>query len=138
MSSQGHGSRRHAANDLSGAAQEYLLALRVMTGDGAHVTASQVGRRLGVSTQAASEMFRRLVADGLVTQADGRELVLTAAGRTAADGIFRRHALCEWLLTEIVGLGWAESDLEAERLQAAISPRVEAPPDGLLGQPGTY
>jgi DtxR family Mn-dependent transcriptional regulator len=137
MSSQGHGSRRHAANDLSGAAQEYVLALRVMTGDGAHVTASQVGRRLGVSTQAASEMFRRLIADGLVTQADGRELVLTTAGRTAADGIFRRHALCEWLLTEIVGLGWAESDEEAERLQAAISPRVEAMLDELLGHPET-
>ena len=132
-----HSARRRAGQDLSGAAQEYLLALRVMTGDNARVTASQVGRKLGVSTQAASEMFRRLVADGLVTQADGRELILTDAGRTSADGIFRRHALCEWLLTEIVGLGWAESDEEAERLQAAISPRVEAMLDRLLGHPET-
>jgi DtxR family Mn-dependent transcriptional regulator len=108
-----------------------------MAGDGARVTAAQVGRKLGVSPQAASEMFRRLVADGLVTQADGRELQLTGAGRAAADGIFRRHALCEWLLTEIVGLGWAESDVEAERLQAAISPRVEARLDELLGHPET-
>ena len=129
--------RRHVARDLSTAAQEYLLALRVMAGDGARVTSAQVGRRLGVSPQAASEMFRRLVADGLVTQGDGRELVLTTAGRAAADGIFRRHALCEWLLTEIVGLGWAESDVEAERLQAAISPRVEARLDELLGHPET-
>ncbi|HEX5590043.1 MAG TPA: metal-dependent transcriptional regulator [Candidatus Limnocylindrales bacterium] len=131
------GARRHVTQDLSGAAQEYLLALKVMTGDGARVNASQVGRKLGVSTQAASEMFRRLGADGLVTQADGRELVLTTAGRTAADAIFRRHALCEWLLTEIVGLGWAESDQEAERLQAVISPRVEARLDELLGHPET-
>ena len=129
--------RRHADRDLSTAAQEYLLSLRVMTGDGARVTAAQVGRKLGVSPQAASEMFRRLVADGLVTQAEGRELILTEAGRAAADGIFRRHALCEWLLTEIVGLGWAESDVEAERLQAAISPRVEARLDELLGHPET-
>jgi DtxR family Mn-dependent transcriptional regulator len=135
--STSHGSRRRAGQDLSGAAQEYLLALRVMTGEDARVTASQVGRKLGVSTQAASEMFRRLVADGLVTQADGRELILTDAGRTSADGIFRRHALCEWLLTAIVGLGWAESDEEAERLQAAISPRVEAMLDQLLGHPET-
>lgn len=108
-----------------------------MAGDGARVTAAQVGRKLGVSPQAASEMFRRLVADGLVTQPEARELVLTSAGRAAADGIFRRHALCEWLLTEIVGLGWAESDVEAERLQAAISPRVEARLDELLGHPET-
>jgi DtxR family Mn-dependent transcriptional regulator len=129
--------RRHDPTDLSTAAQEYLLALRVMASDDARVTAAQVGRHLGVSTQAASEMFRRLAADGLVAQADGRELVLTAAGRTAADGIFRRHALCEWLLSSIVGLGWAESDEEAARLQGAISPRVEARLDQLLGHPET-
>lgn len=129
--------RRHSSADLSTAVQEYLLTLRVIAGEGRRVTAAQVARKLGVTTQAASEMFRRLVADNLVTQPDGRELLLTESGRVAADAIFRRHALCEWLLTEVVGLGWAESDVEAERLQAAISPRVEARLDALLGHPAT-
>ena len=129
--------RHRPTSDLSSSAQEYLLTLRIMAGDGSRITASQVARKLGVSTQAASEMFRRLGSDGLVALAEGRELQLTTAGRTAADGIFRRHALCEWLLTEIVGLGWAESDAEAERLQAAISPRVEQQLDELLGHPQT-
>jgi len=110
-----------------------------MTGaqDAGRVTSAQVARHLGVTTQAASEMFRRLVADGLVDHADGRDLKLTTAGRTAADGIFRRHALLEWLLTSVVGLGWAESDDEAMRLQGAISPRVEARLDEMLGHPET-
>jgi DtxR family Mn-dependent transcriptional regulator len=82
-------------------------------------------------------MFRRLVADGLVRQADGRDLILTTAGRAAADSIFRRHALLEWLLTSVVGLGWAESDEEAARLQGALSPRVEARLDEMLGHPAT-
>ena len=129
--------RHRPTSDLSSSAQEYLLTLRIMAGDGSRITASQVARKLGVSTQAASEMFRRLASDGLVLLAEGRELQLTKPGRAAADGIFRRHALCEWLLTEIVGLGWAESDVEAERLQAAISPRVEAQLDELLGHPQT-
>jgi len=128
---------RSDRHDLSTAAQEYLLALRVMAVDGSHVTAAQVARRMGVSTQASSEMFRRLIADDLVSQAGGRELVLTDAGRAAADGIFRRHALLEWLLTAIVGLGWAETDEEAARLQGAISPRVEARLDEMLGHPET-
>jgi DtxR family transcriptional regulator, Mn-dependent transcriptional regulator len=128
---------RVARHDPSAAAQEYLLALRGMTGDGAHVSVAQVARRMGVSTQASSEMFRRLIADGLVSQAGGRDLVLTEAGRAAADGIFRRHALLEWLLTAVVGLGWAESDEEAARLQGAISPRVEARLDEMLGHPAT-
>lgn len=129
--------RLHSQSALSAAAQDYLLALRVMAVDGSRVTAAQVGRRLGVSTQAASEMFRRLAADGLVCQADGRELALSDAGRAAADAIFRRHALIEWLLTAVVGLGWAECDEEAVRLQGAISPRVEARLDELLGHPET-
>jgi len=129
--------RRHDPADPSAAAQEYLLALRVMAVDGSRVTAAQVGRHLGVSTQAASEMFRRLTADGLVAQAEGRELILTDPGRAAADAIFRRHALLEWLLTSVIGLGWAESDEEAARLQGAISPRVESRLDEMLGHPDT-
>ena len=88
-----------------------------------------------MTTQAASEMFRRLGADGLVEHDGGRELRLTTPGRAAADAIFRRHALLEWLLTSVVGLGWAESDEEAMRLQGAISPRVEARLDEMLGHP---
>ena len=132
--------RRPDPKDLSSAAQQYLLALRVSSGagDGAKVTAAGVARHLGVTTQAASEMFRRLVADGLVDHADaGRELRLTTAGRAAADAIFKRHALIEWLLTSVVGLGWAESDEEAMRLQGAISPRVEARLDEMFGHPET-
>lgn len=132
--------RRHGG-DLSSAAQEYLLALRTLAGHDQRVTAAVVARRLGVTTQAASEMLRRLAADGLVAAVPARtttrDLALTTAGRTAADAIFRRHALCEWLLSEVVGLGWAESDQEAERLQAAISPRVEARLDELFGHPET-
>jgi DtxR family Mn-dependent transcriptional regulator len=129
-------SRRDPA-DISSAAQEYLLALRVMGSDGRKATTAQIGRHLGVSTQASSEMFKRLVADGLVSHDTGRDLALTQAGRAAADAIFRRHALLEWLLTSVVGLGWAESDEEAARLQGAISPRVEARLDELLGHPET-
>ena len=131
--------RHHDPRDLSGATQHYLLTLRVMTGasEPHKVTAAQVARHVGVTTQAASEMFKRLVADGLVSISDGRELHLTPAGQAAADGIFRRHALLEWLLTSVIGLGWAESDDEAMRLQGAISPRVEARLDEMLGHPVT-
>src|SRR5207247_9955299 len=87
-STGGHeGEGRHrSSSDLSSSAQEYLLTLRIMAGDGSRITASQVARKLGVSTQAASEMFRRLANDGLVALAEGRELPLTTAGRTAAAG----------------------------------------------------
>src|SRR3954462_6171644 len=129
--------RRNDQRDLSNAAQEYLLALRVLVGsdDLGRATTAQIARQLGVTTQAASEMFRRLVADGLVAHAGGRDLHLTPAGRASADGIFRRHALLEWLLTSVIGLGWAESDEEAMRLQGAISPRGERGVGEVFGHP---
>src|SRR3954451_11916059 len=129
--------RRSDPADMSAAAQEYLLALRVMGSDGRAATAAQLGRHVGVSTQAASEMCKRLAGEGLLEPATGKGLVLTSAGRAAADGIFRRHALLEWLLTSGVGLSWAESDVEAMGLEGALSPRVESKLDELLGHPVT-
>jgi DtxR family Mn-dependent transcriptional regulator len=129
---------RHASDpSLSEAAQSYLLTLRSMNGAGAVSTTSALARRMGVSVQAASEMVARLTADGLVSHGSDRALELTADGVAAADTIFRRHALLEWLLTRVIGLGWAESDEEAMRLQSAISPRVEAAIADLVGHPAT-
>ncbi len=122
---------------LSQAAQSYLLTLRSMIGAGQQPRTAALARRMGVSTQAASEMIGRLIADGLVAMDDGRYLLLTAAGRQAADVIFRRHSLLEWLLTKVIGLGWAESDEEAARLQGALSARVESRIAELLGNPPT-
>ncbi len=92
---------------------------------------------MGVSPQATSEMLRRLANARLVRHDEARHVRLTRHGNVAADSIFRRHALAEWLLTSVLGIGWAESDIEAMRLQAAISPRVEASLDELLGHPET-
>jgi DtxR family Mn-dependent transcriptional regulator len=96
-----------------------------------------LARRMHVSTQAASEMVARLGHDGLIEVGADRTLTLTEGGRDAADTIFRRHSLMEWLLTRVLGLGWAESDEEALRLQGAITPRVEQAIDELLGHPQT-
>ena len=126
-----------ATVEPSEAGQAYLLALRWMTGGGGPAMAASLARKLGVTTQAASEMVGRRAVDGLVNVSPERSLALTAAGIAAADTIFRRHALLEWLLTRVVGLGWAESDEEAARLQGAISPRVEAGIARLLGDPPT-
>ena len=122
---------------LSESAQAYLLTLRSLTGEGATTSISAVARRMHLSTQAASQMVSRLAAEGLLFLSDGRELSLSEAGRQAADTIFRRHALLEWLLTRVIGLGWAESDEEAMQLQSAVSRRVADRIDEMLGHPET-
>lgn len=124
-------------HSVSEAAQVYLLTLRSMEGSGAQPMTASLARRMHVSVQAASEMVSRFATDGLVDVRSDRTLALTPDGWHAADTIFQRHALMEWLLTRVVGLGWAESDEEAMRLQGSVSPRVAQAIDDLLGHPQT-
>ena len=121
---------------VSASEQGYLMAIRQSRGE-ATLSGAELARRMGVSPQATSEMLRRLAVDGLVAVSETRHVELTEEGSRVADDIYRRHALVEWLLTTMLGIGWAESDAEAARLQACISPRVEAALDGLLGHPET-
>src|SRR5262249_8983979 len=51
---------------------------------------------------------------------------LTRKGRKYAERLALRHQLAEMLLTEVIGLSWAKAHDEAERLEHAISPEVEA------------
>jgi DtxR family Mn-dependent transcriptional regulator len=120
------------------AAAEYLMTIRYMHGEGQPVIAARLAERLGVSAATVSEMVTRLVRESLLSvDPDTRQLNLTPGGREAAERTFRRHALAEWLLTEVVGLGWAEADEEAHHLQHALSDRVTDRIDDLLGRPPT-
>jgi DtxR family Mn-dependent transcriptional regulator len=123
---------------LTAAAQEYLLAFRSHSDDEG-VTPSLVAKDLEVSKQAAAEMFRRLAEDRLIAPCNGHARLwkLTTSGESAADAVFRRHALLEWLLTGVVGMPWAAADVEARRLHASISPEFESRLDELLGHPQT-
>lgn len=120
------------------AAADYLMTIRYMLGEGQPVIAARVAERMGVSPATMSEMATRLVREGLLSVDEAtRQLELTDRGRVAAERTFRRHALAEWLLTEVIGLGWAEADEEAHHLQHALSDRVTDQIDHLLGRPPT-
>ncbi|MGH2429016.1 MAG: iron dependent repressor, metal binding and dimerization domain protein [Candidatus Limnocylindria bacterium] len=124
--------------EMTEVAAEYLMTIRYMHGEGQPVIAARLAERLAVSPATVSEMVGRLAReDYLTVDEQTRQLSLTDAGRTAAERTFRRHALSEWLLTEVVGLGWAEADEEAHHLQHALSDRVTDRIDELLGRPPT-
>jgi DtxR family Mn-dependent transcriptional regulator len=120
------------------AAADYLMTIRYMGGEGQPVIAARLAERMKVSPATVSAMVTRLVREGLLTvDEQTRSLELTEPGRGAAERTFRRHALAEWLLTEVVGLGWAQADEEAHHLQHALSDVVTDRIDALLGRPPT-
>ncbi|MGI8872367.1 MAG: metal-dependent transcriptional regulator [Candidatus Limnocylindria bacterium] len=127
-----------ATTGTTDAAADYLMTIRYMHAEGQPVIAARLAERLRVSPATVSEMVTRLVRDGLLrVDEQTRQLELTEIGLGTAERTFRRHALAEWLLTAVVGLGWAEADEEAHHLQHAMSDRVTDKIDLLLGKPPT-
>ncbi len=115
--------------------EEYCEAIYELREDDVEVIQARIAERLGVSRPAVSEMIRRLDQQDLVA-IDGR-IRLTAAGNRLAERVVRRHRLAERLLTDVLGLSWADAHKEAGRWEHIISDPVEAAIDRLLGAPTT-
>jgi DtxR family Mn-dependent transcriptional regulator len=116
--------------------EEYLEAIHELAEEGVQVIQARLADRLGHSAPAVSEMIRRLKAEGYLTVED-RDVKLTAKGRARAESVVRKHRLAERLLTDIIGLPWHKSHLEACRWEHVISDEVEARLITLLGHPQT-
>jgi len=116
--------------------EEYLEAVHEMEEEGTVVIQARLAERLGHSAPAVSEMVHRLRDEGYVNL-DHRALQLTGEGREVAERVVRRHRLAERLLTDVIGLPWEKSHLEACRWEHVISDDVEAHLVILLGHPTT-
>ncbi|MBI3521635.1 MAG: metal-dependent transcriptional regulator [Chloroflexi bacterium] len=82
-------------------------------------------------------MVHRLEHDGLVDLDERRGVHLTASGQRAADSVVRRHRLAERFLVDVLGFEWWKTHDEAERLEHAMSPELEARMIKVLGDPDT-
>jgi DtxR family transcriptional regulator, Mn-dependent transcriptional regulator len=116
--------------------EEYLEAIHELDEEGMQVIQARLADRLGHSAPAVSEMIRRLKAEGYLTVED-RDVKLTTKGRVRAESVVRKHRLAERLLTDIIGLPWHKSHLEACRWEHVMSETVERRILELLGHPTT-
>ena len=118
-------------------AEEYLQAIWTIADEGGPVIAARLAEFLRVSPASVSEMVHRLVRDGLVRINDKHEISLTRGGDELARRVVRRHRLIERMLTDLLGYEWWKTHDEAERLEHAISPEMEAKLAERLGDPET-
>src|SRR5579875_1018127 len=116
--------------------EEYLEAILEFEEEGTAAIQARLAERLEHSAPAVSEMVRRLRDEGWVEVA-GRTLALTPAGRTLAESVVRKHRLAERLLTDIIGLPWANAHVEACHWEHVISDEVAERLVILLGHPTT-
>ena len=116
--------------------EEYCEAIWELKEDDVDVIQARVAERLHVSRPAVSEMIKRMQAEGFV-QLDGTAINLTPDGLRLAEQVVRRHRLAERLLTDILGLSWADAHIEAGKWEHVISAPVEAAINRLLDNPTT-
>jgi DtxR family Mn-dependent transcriptional regulator len=116
--------------------EEYLEAICELEEEGIAVIQARLAERLEHTPASVSEMIHRLRDEGFIT-VSGRTISLTALGRERAESVVRKHRLAERLLTDIIGLPWSESHLEACRWEHVISDQVEERLVALLGNPTT-
>ncbi len=116
--------------------EEYCETIFELREDDVDVIQARIAERLEVSRPAVSEMMRRLETEGLVSVSSGR-IDLTDAGRELAERVVRRHRLAERLLTDVLGLSWAQAHVEAGKWEHVISEQVEEAMVRLLGEPTT-
>jgi DtxR family Mn-dependent transcriptional regulator len=115
--------------------EEYCETIFELHEDDVDVIQARIAERLGVSRPAVSEMIRRMESEGLVVI--DKAVRLTADGQVLAERVVRRHRLAERLLTDILGLSWADAHQEAGRWEHVISDAVEAAIVRLLDDPTT-
>ena len=117
-------------------AEAYLEAIYVLTVESRRVTSAKVAEYLAVSPVSVSRALSRLARAGAL-EARTPSIRLTPDGWRRAAAVVRRHRLAERWLADRLGLDLLAAHLEAERIEHALSPRVE---DALwqdLGRPGT-
>jgi DtxR family Mn-dependent transcriptional regulator len=122
-------------NEASRARQDYVKALYATGGPAGVVATSRLAARLGVSTPSATNMLRRLAADGLVRLVPGTGARLSAKGERLAMELVRRHRILETFLVQVLHLDWSEVHEDAEVLEHHISDRVLDAIDRLIGHP---
>jgi len=115
--------------------EDYLKAVLEAECEGQTVISSLLAHWLSVSPPAVTMALKRLKRDGYVeVKADGI-VRLTHKGRETAYRTARRHHLIERMLSEMFGMDWYRVHDEAERLEHALSPELEAVIAAKLGNP---
>jgi DtxR family Mn-dependent transcriptional regulator len=120
---------------LSTAVQDYLKAIHARGGADRVVSPNEIAEALEVRAPSVTGMLKRLAKDGFIEYESGTGARLSPDGLSEARRVIRRHRLVELFLARVLGLDWSEVDAEAEALEHAISPRLEAAIAAHLGEP---
>jgi DtxR family transcriptional regulator, Mn-dependent transcriptional regulator len=124
------------SEELSPALGRYLETIFYLVAEGENPRPTRIAEWMGLSKPTVTGGLHRLAEAGLLAS-DTRSPKLTKAGRTRAERIVRTHRILERWLTDELGLDWLQADIEAGRLEHAVSDDVAERIFERLHQPTT-
>src|SRR4051812_5184124 len=123
--------------DATVAEEEYLQMILWLHEARLPMTGANLARAMQLSAPTVHEMVGRLERDGYITRAADKSISFTADGLEHAETIVRRHRLIERFLTDVLKIPWDDVHEEAERLEHAMSPVLEARMLAAIGEAKT-
>src|SRR3954465_8702219 len=108
------------------AEEEYLQTLFWLHEARLPMTGANVARAMQLSAPTVHEMVGRLERGGYTPRAAHKSISFPADGLERAEAVVRRHRLIERFLTDVLKIPWDDVHEEAERLEHAMSPVLEA------------
>jgi len=123
--------------ELTSTTEEYLETIyRLEHKEGAART-GEIASDLGVALGTVTNTIEHMEGEGLVSHVPYRGVRLTSRGLKGALNVIRRHRLSERLLTDLIGIGWADVHAHACRLEHGLTDEIIKPLEKALKHPKT-
>lgn len=124
---------------VSQSEHDYLKAIYhlLRKSPGERVGTVTLARWLGLSPASVTNMVKKLAEQGYITHSPYQGVALTPHGERVTLELLRHHRLLETFLSERLGMPWDEVHAEADRLEHALSEKLEDRLDAVLGHPTT-
>lgn len=122
---------------LTSESEEYLETIYKLEEKTGFARTSALAQRLRVAFGSITNTIKNLERRGLVVHKPYKGVKLTKRGRKIALSIIRKHRLSERLLTDILGLSWAEVHEVACKLEHSLTDAVSKAIEKTTGDPKT-
>lgn len=123
--------------EMTSTTEEYLETIyRLEQKEGAART-GEIASDLGVALGTVTNTIEHMEGEGLVSHVPYKGVRLTSRGLKGALNVIRRHRLSERLLTDLIGVGWADVHAHACRLEHGLTDEIIKPLEKALKHPRT-
>ncbi|MFP3220386.1 MAG: metal-dependent transcriptional regulator [Candidatus Marsarchaeota archaeon] len=112
--------------------EDYLLVIYELLESRGEARTGEIAKIIGIAPASAEDKMGKLIRDGLLTKNGRGSFEFTEKGYELALAVVRKHRLAERLLTDLLGVNWAEAHDESRVIEHAIDDKIASLIEGKL------